>query len=468
MVQPLIPIRGDDIKMQILSVSDIIEATSGALVCGEKGLEINDITTDSRKSAAGVLFIPLKGEKADGHDFILSALNAGAVTLSERDDEYDKGTVIRVKDTRKALGDIARFYKIKYPVKSVAITGSVGKTTTKDLVYSVIAQGYKTHKTPNNFNNDIGVPLTIFGMEKGTEAAVIEMGMNHFGEISYLSDIARPDCAIISNIGMSHIENLGSQEGIFRAKMEMAQRFTEKNTLFVNGDDKFLSNIGDTPYKVVRFGMSQTNDIYAKDIVNNGLLGTEFTVVYTGGEFRCEVRQPGEHNIYNALAAVCAGLHFGLTQEQISAGLRDCVYTSSRLEITEHNGMEIINDCYNSSPDSVRAALKVMKHTVKTRRVAILGDILEMGTYAKDAHFELGKSVKELGIDLLVTAGENAKYIAEGAKSAGLDSVISFDTTEELKYAVGDIVKSGDCILVKASHGMEFYKIADEINTLKL
>ena len=452
--------------MQVLSVKDIIKATKGILVSGTADVEIEKITIDSRETGPGVLFVPLKGEKRDGHDFIESALDAGAMTLSERTDVYGNGTVIKVADTRKALGDIARYYKIKYPVKSVAITGSVGKTTTKDLVYSVIAQGYNTHKTPNNFNNDIGVPLTIFGMEEGTEAAVIEMGMNHFGEISYLSDIARPDCAIISNIGMSHIENLGSQEGIFRAKMEMAERFTDKNTLFVNGDDKFLGSIGNTTYKVVRFGMADTNDVYAKDIVNKGLSGTEFTVVYSGGEFRCEVRQPGEHNIYNALAAVCAGLHFGLAEAQITAGVRDCVYTSSRLEITEHKGMEIINDCYNSSPDSVRAALKVMQHTVKTRRVAVLGDILEMGEYAKDAHFELGKSVKEIGIDLLVTAGENAKYIADGAKEAGLLDVMSFASTDELKAVVGEIVKSGDCILVKASHGMEFYKITDQIKSV--
>lgn len=452
--------------MQILSVSDIIKATDGTLISGAPNSEINSITTDSRKTAEGVLFIPLKGEKADGHDFIASALGNGAVTLTERDEAYVDRTVIKVKDTRKALGDIARFYKMKYPVKSVAITGSVGKTTTKDLVYSVIAQKFSTHKTPNNFNNDIGVPLTVFGIEKEHEAAVIEMGMNHFGEISYLADIARPDNAIITNIGMSHIENLGSQEGIFRAKMEMTELFTEKNTLFVNGDDKFLKNICDTPYKVVRFGMADTNDVYAKDIVNNGLMGTEFTVVYPEGEFRCEVRQPGEHNIYNALAAVCAGLNLGLSETEIAAGLCECVYTASRLEITGHKGMEIINDCYNSSPDSVRAALKVMQDTLKQRRVAVLGDILEMGEYAKDAHFELGKSVKELGVDLLVTAGENAGYIAEGAKEAGLNAVVSYATTDELKEHIAEIVTSGDCILIKASHGMEFYKIADEIKAM--
>lgn len=452
--------------MQTLSVSDIIKATDGTLISGAPDSEINSITTDSRKAADGVLFIPLKGEKADGHDFIASALGNGAVTLTERDEAYGAGTVIKVKDTRRALGDIAHFYKMKYPVKSVAITGSVGKTTTKDLVYSVIAQGFNTHKTPNNFNNDIGVPLTVFGIEKEHEAAVIEMGMNHFGEISYLADIARPDSAIITNIGMSHIENLGSQEGIFRAKMEMTELFTEKNTLFVNGDDKYLKTISDTPYKVVRFGMADTNDVFAKDIVNNGLMGTEFTVVYPDGEFRCEVRQPGEHNINNALAAVCAGLNLGISEEKIAIGLRDCVYTASRLEITEHKGMELINDCYNSSPDSVRAALKVMKDTLKERKVAILGDILEMGEYAKDAHLGLGKSVKELGIDLLVTAGENAGYIAEGAKQAGLDNVLSFETTDELRANISKIVKGGDCILIKASHGMEFYKIADEIKAI--
>ena len=452
--------------MQILSVSDIVKATDGVLISGMAESEINSITTDSRKAETGVLFIPLKGEKADGHDYIASALSNGASVITQRIGEYSDGTVVKVKDTRKALGDIARYYKMKYPVRSVAITGSVGKTTTKDLVYSVIAQGYKTHKTPNNFNNDIGVPLTIFGMEEGTEAAVIEMGMNHFGEISYLSDIARPDCAIITNIGMSHIENLGSQEGIFRAKMELTEKFEDNNTLFVNGDDKFLGSVGNTSYKVIRFGMSDKNDVYAKNIVNNGLMGTMFTVVHPGGEFRCEVRQPGEHNIYNALAAVCAGLHFGLNETQIAAGLSNCEYTASRLEITEHMGMEIINDCYNSSPDSVRAALKVMKNTLKARKVAILGDILEMGKYAKDEHFELGKSVKELGVDLLVTAGENAKHIAEGAKTAGLGDVVSYETTDELREHVAEIVKNGDCILVKASHGMEFYKISDEIKNM--
>ena len=451
--------------MQILSINDIAKATGGKIICGSDKGVIHAITTDSRQADKDVLFIPLKGERADGHDYIPSALDKGAVSISEREIDSDK-TVIKVADTRLALGDIARYYKIKYPVPTVSITGSVGKTTTKDLVYAVIAEKYKTHKTPNNFNNDIGVPLTVFGIEKEHEAAVIEMGMNHFGEISYLAGIVKPDVAIITNIGMSHIENLGSQEGIFKAKMEITENFTEANTLIVNGDDKFLGNISDTPYKLVKFGMSDTNDVYAKDIENKGLSGMDFTVVHPDGEFRCSLKQPGEHNIYNALAAVCAGLNMGLAECEIARGIENCVYTSSRLEISEHNEMEIINDCYNSSPDSVRAALRVMANTLKSRKVAVLGDILEMGEYAKDAHFDLGKTVKDMGIDFLITAGSNAKYIAEGAKSLGMENVVSYATTDELVSDINNLVKPDDCILVKASHGMEFYKVTEAIKAI--
>ena len=452
--------------MQVLSIQDIVKATNGTLICGSDKGEIHTVTTDSRQAGKGVLFIPLKGEKVDGHDFIMSALDMGAVSVSQRDIDSDN-TVIKVSDTRIALGDIARYYKAKYPVPTISITGSVGKTTTKDLTYAVIAEKYNTHKTPDNFNNDIGVPLTIFGIEKEHNAAVIEMGMNHFGEISYLAGIVKPDIAIITNIGMSHIENLGSQEGIFRAKMEITENFTEANTLIVNGDDEFLSKIENTPYKLVKFGMSDKNDVYAKDIENKGLQGIDFTIVYHEGEFRCTLKQPGEHNIYNALSAVCAGLQMGLSEKELAKGVESCVYTSSRLEISEHNGMEIINDCYNSSPDSVRAALKVMTYTLKSRKVAVLGDKLEMGEYAKDAHFNLGKAVKELGIDMLITAGNNARYIAEGAKSEGFDNVISYSSREDLIKEVNNLVKPDDCILIKASHGMEFYKVTDKITELK-
>ena len=454
--------------MQVMSISDILSATGGELVhksTNSAYVNIKGITTDSRKAGEGMLFIPLKGETRDGHDFINSAVADGAVSLTERCDSYTEGDIIKVMDTRKALGDIAKYYKSKYPIPTVSITGSVGKTTTKDLVYSVISQGFNTHKTPNNFNNDIGVPLTVFGIEKEHTAAVIEMGMNHFGEIEYLADIVKPDCAIITNIGMSHIENLLSQEGILRAKLEITKNFTDKNTLFVNGDDKYLSAIPQAEHKIVRYGLDTSNDVYAKDIINKGLEGVSFTAVCDKGEFDVTIRQPGVHNVYNALAAICAGLYMGLGFDECAKGIEECVYTSSRLEIIQANGVEIINDCYNASPDSVRAALKVMALSLKPRKVAILGDILEMGEFAPDAHYKLGEAVKDSGVDLLITAGEMAKHIATGAKDAGAGDVISFDTTDALKKEITTIIKNGDCVLVKASHGMRFIEITEALTS---
>lgn len=457
--------------MQSLTLKDILKATNGKIISKSNNAfetEFNEITTDSRVVKEGVLFIPLAGERFDGHDYIKSAIEHGAsAALTHKDIDADiNAMLVEVDDTKKALGDIARYYKQKYFVPSVAITGSVGKTTTKDMISGVLSEHYNTLKTPNNFNNDIGVPLTIFGLEKKHEMAVIEMGMNHFGEIEYLSGIALPDAAVITNIGMSHIENLGSQEGIFKAKMEIVSRFTDKNTLFVNGDDKFLKTVSSDTYKVIKYGIDKSNDIYACDIVNKGLSGVEFTVVYGDIKFKAEVTQPGIHNVYNALAAIAVGLHFGVTVQECINGLKHCVYTSQRLEVIDHNGIEIINDCYNSSPDSVRAALKVQQQSVKPRKVAILGDILEMGDFAPEAHYELGKDVVSSGVDMLVTAGINAARIAAGARDNGMENVVSYNTTDDIVKDLSSILKDGDSVLVKASHGMHFENITNAIKEI--
>lgn len=453
--------------MEILTLNDILDATHGKLIggceCGIK--EFNDITTDSRQAGEGVLFIPLAGERFDGHNFIASALENGAsAALTHMETEPVPGkAVIKVEDTRKALGDIARYYKAKYPIPTAAITGSVGKTTTKDMIYAVLAAHFNTHKTQANYNNDIGVPLTVFGLKKEHEAAVIEMGMNHFGEIRYLAGIAVPDVAVITNIGMSHIENLGSQEGIFKAKMEIAERFSENNTLIVNGDDKFLGTVKGEKYNVVKYGMDKGNDIYAEDIKNNGLSGLEFTVVTQDTSFRAEVKQPGIHNVYNALAAIAVGLQFGETPEECVRGLRECQYTAQRLEVINKGGIEVINDCYNSSPDSIRAALGVQQLSTQPRRVAILGDVLEMGDFAKEAHYALGRDVVEKGVDVLITAGENAAEIARCARELGMKNVISYETTADVVKDISNLVKDGDSVLVKASHGMKFIDITETI-----
>ena len=456
--------------MQRITTGDILKASGGALLCGNAETELNSIVTDSRKAAEGALFIPLLAER-DGHDYIEAAFSKGAAaTITHKDIEPREGkTVIRVKDTMRALHDIAVYYKKKYPVGTVAVTGSVGKTTTKDMLYAALAAKYKTVKTQENFNNEIGVPLTIFGIEKEHERAVIEMGMNHFGEIERLAEMAQPDAAVITNIGMSHIEYLGSQEGIFKAKMEVTKQFGANNTLIVNGDEKFLSKTkGMGQYKVIYYGINNPeNDVYAKDIVNNGLKGVEFTAVADGKEYRVSVTQPGTHNVYNALAAICVGQVFGVPVDDAVRGIKECEYTSGRLEIAETGGMQIINDCYNSSPDSVKAALGVLKCATMTRRAAVLGDMLELGSYARDTHYAIGRAVAESGTDLLITAGEMAKYIAEGARDAGMENIIEFSDTSGVCDNIGDILKAGDAVLIKASHGMHFEKIFETIKGME-
>lgn len=455
--------------MQRMTIRDILNATGGTLLSGSEDTEINQIITDTRKLTDGSLFIPLVGEKFDGHEFIKAAFDMGAAAvLTHNDTELliDK-TIIKVEDTLKALRDITAYYKKKYPLPTVAVTGSVGKTTTKDMLYAALSEKYNTLKTPNNFNNEIGVPITVFMLEKEHECAVIEMGMNHFGEIERLAEMGQPNVAVITNIGMSHIENLGSQEGIFKAKMEITKRFTKDNTLIVNGDDKFLSTTkGMGEYKVVYYGIDNPeNDVYAKDIVNNGLKGIEFTAVVDGKDYHVEVTQPGKHNVYNALAAICVGREFGVEIEDSIRGIKNCEYTSQRLEVDEFGGMQIINDCYNASPDSIRAALSVLKCATVPRKIAILGDVLEMGEFARDAHYALGKAVVESNVDMLITAGENAEYIARGAKDCGMENVVSFPKTLDVCNYVKDVLHEGDAVLIKASHGMHFEDIYNTIKT---
>lgn len=446
-----------------MTIKDILKATGGTLLSGSENTVITDVITNSRKACEGVLFIPIIGDKFDGHEFIKAAFDMGAaaaITQKETELFLDK-TIVKVADTRKALGDIAKYYKQIHNVPTVAITGSVGKTTTKDMIASVVSQKYRTLKTKNNFNNDIGVPDTIFNLEKEHEAAVIEMGMNHFGEIEYLAQIGRPDIAVITNIGESHIANLGSQEGIFKAKMEITKLFNSKNTLIVNGDDKFLSKTkGMGEYKVIYYGKENPlNDVSAKNIVPNGMHGIKFTAVTSDGEYEVCVNVPGEHNVYNALAAICVGLEMNIPMTDIVRGIENVELTAERLDIEDFCGITIINDCYNASPDSVRAAVKVLANETAKRKIALLGDILEMGDYAEKAHYELGKFVAESGIDILVTAGSNMKRLADGARDGGMRDVTAFDRTLEVCEYIKDKLSKGDAVLIKASHGMNFGEV---------
>ncbi len=453
--------------MRKLTVGEVANAAHGKIIRGNAEACISRVVTDSRTAEEGCLFVPLVAER-DGHDFIPSAIRGGAsAVIVHRDTEVDgECAVIRVEDTTVALGDIAKFYKEKYNVFTVAVTGSVGKTTTKDMVYTAISAGKRTIKTQKNFNNHIGVPLTVFTIEEDTEAAVIEMGMNHFGELEYLASIVKPDAAIITNIGMSHIENLGSREGIFKAKMEVAKNFGRDNTLILNGDDEYLPKVGrDREYKVIYYGINNPdNDVYARDIQNLGLDGTEFTAVDGEKEYRVRVRIPGAHNVYNALAAICAAKVSSVPAEAAVKAIEHTELTENRLETEEVDGKTLIKDYYNASPDSVRAALTILGYASDKRRVAVLGDILEMGEYAQKAHYELGEAVVKSGADMLVAAGGNAAFIAKGAKDCGMKNVHSFKTTEEACEFVRTHLQKNDAVLIKASHGMNFEKI---YNTIK-
>lgn len=454
--------------MQAMTIEDVIKATGGKLVCGTMDKTFDAVVSDSRKVTQNSLFVALVGEKFDGHEFIRASFDMGAVAVvSQKDTEQfiDK-TIIKVDDTLKAFGDIAKYYKQKYNVPTVSVTGSVGKTTTKDMLSSVLAQKYNTLKTIGNFNNAIGLPITVFGLEPQHEAAVLEMGMSHFGEIEYLANIAKPDIAVITNIGQSHIENLGSREGIFKAKMEITSQFTSSNTLIVNGDDDYLATIGkNNEYQVIYYGINNpNNDVYAKDIENNGLNGIKFTAVVDGNEYSIEVNVAGIHNVYNALAAICVGRKMDISMEKIAEGIRTFELTKMRLAVEEYNGITIINDCYNASPDSIKAALGVLSTAECKRRVAVLGDVLEMGEYAKDAHYALGEFVKKNNVDLLITAGENMKHLAKGALDCGVGEVVALNKTLDVcEYIKGEI-KIGDAVLIKASRGMHFEEV---YNTIK-
>ena len=453
-------------RMQRLNVKDILAATGGTLVCGVEDFEIFEITTDSRKAGANMLFVPIVGDNNDGHDFIGSAFENGAETvITHRDIPAISGkNIIRVHDTRIAFGDIARYYKEKYNLPTVAITGSVGKTTTKDMISAVLAMKYNTLKTQGNFNNDIGLPITVFRLEKKHEAAVLEIGMSHMGEIRYLASIAKPDVAVITNIGMSHIENLGSQENIYYSKLQICDFMDKDKLLIVNGDDEYLNRYFDK-CRVIRCGIDNKKcDLVAENIENLGLDGTKFTVNIDGENHEIYVKIPGVHNVYNALIAIAVGRHYNIPMQDIKDGIREFLLTGMRMEVKDFGGFTVINDCYNASPDSMRAALAVLGDMKAKRKIAVLGDVFEMGSFAEKALYEVGLSIEN--IDMIVTVGENSRFIARGANFAGIKDTKSFKTVEEAIVFLKENVKPQDAVLVKASRGMKFERITEALKTI--
>lgn len=448
--------------MKSITLGEIAKAVSGDFA-GNCDIKINSITTDTRKITKGCLFVPLKGEKFDGHDFISQAFEKGAVCcLSHKNDIG--GNVIYVKDTKKALGDIARYYRGLFNIKVCGITGSVGKTTTKDMIYSVLSQKYRTIKTQGNFNNDIGLPLTVFNIEEDTEAAVIEMGMNNFGEISYLTKIACPDVAVITNVGVSHIENLGSREGILKAKCEIFEGLPKNGTAILNADnDMLVTLMGKTTHKTIWFGIENRKDLFAENIETKGIEGVKCTICANGTKFDVNIGVPGDHMVLNALAAAAVGFEFGLSCEEIKAGIESFVPTGMRMEITKtKNNITVINDAYNANPVSMKAAIDVLLRA-DGEKTAVLGDMFELGDFGPKLHFEVGQYAAEKGIDNIICIGSISKNMYDGALSKNGHAVYFEDTDSFFKNGFELVSKADTTVLVKASHSMQFEKIAEKI-----
>lgn len=447
-----------------LSIREVVTACRGRLICGDDELVFSGVSTDTRTIEPGMLFIPIRGENFDGHKFIDKAIeNGAAAVLTELGGEYSVPAV-RVEDTRRAMGRLASYYLNKLNIPTVAITGSVGKTTTKDMVASVLAKRYNVYKTQGNLNNDIGVPLTVFALKPYHTAAVIEMGMNHFGEISYLTSIVKPDVALITNVGVSHIENLGSREGILKAKCEIFEGLKSDGTAIVNGDDDMLSTLRGKLKGLVMFGTDASLDWYADNIREHGLEGIDCTIHGNGSSvcFDVSISVPGRHMVLNALAAAAAGYALGMSAEEIKAGIEDFKPTKMRMDIIHSGDLTIINDAYNSNPVSAMAAVDVLAAEGGVR-CAVLGDMFELGSFAPKLHYDLGEYTAKKGIDIIVAVGELSRELYEGAKQVRNKDVYYFKTQEEFLENIDSIIRGKMTVLVKASRGMKFEKTTEKL-----
>ena len=448
--------------MEPMTARRIAAAVDGVwLNPSENAPAVTAVCTDSRSLIPGCLFLPWVGERFDGHDFIDAALEGGAAGClcarapkTLRDDRF----YIQVPDTRLALRALASAYRDQFSIPVIQVTGSVGKTTTKEMIAAVLGAKLRVWKTPENYNNDVGTPLTLLGLTREHQAAVIETGMNHFGEIEYLTEMVRPDVAVISNIGDAHIQNLGSREGILKAKCEIFSHLKKGGLAVLNGDDALLDTVA-VPFPTVRCGKSEHCQARIAEIADYGVDGIRCTVVTEKERYALDVPAPGEHMAYAAAIAAAVGEALGLSREEIVRGAASYVPAGSRMRVLRLPGRRmLLDDCYNANPQSVAAALEILARTDCRRRVAVLGDMGELGGIKSRAHYNMGALAAMLGVDLVfaVGSGELAGKIADGVALGG-GSVLYFPTKEEaLPELRRQLDQEGTVMLVKASHAMKF------------
>ncbi len=455
--------------MKPILIKDIVKAVNGRLIYNNKNIEnkyISGVSTDTRTISLGELFIPLRGKSFDGHNFLKTAFEKSALCALSEEDIDVGGALILVEDTLKALEDLAQYYLSLFNIPVVAVTGSTGKTTTKELIFSVIKQGFDALKTEGNFNNEIGLPLTVFRIEDSTQAVVLEMGMSDFGEIHRLSKIARPNIAVITNIGVSHIENLGSRDGILKAKCEIFDFIKENGIKILNYDDDKLITLKNKKENIVYFSIGDKNaQYYAENISENPLISISCKINTPNGSFDATIPLPGMHMVSNALAAAAVGEALGLNHSQIKRGIEEFKSAKMRMDIIDNENYKIINDVYNANPDSVKAGINVLA-AAEGRKVCILGDMLELGSESSRLHFETGKYAAEKGIDVIVSIGDAAVDLYKGACESGRDksSFFYFKTKEDFFENFKDILKDNDTILIKASRAMKFEKITQRLD----
>lgn len=458
--------------MKHMTLSEIADACCG-IYCGDPAFldcEVSSVAIDSRKVIKDTLFVAIKGARVDGHSFIPQVMEAGALcSLSEQDLGDVDYPYIRVSSCTEALKDLAEHYRRSLDIKVVGITGSVGKTSTKEMIASVLSEKYNVLKTEGNFNNEIGLPLTVFNIREEHEVAVLEMGISHFGDMKPLAKIARPDVCVITNIGYAHLENLGTRDGILKEKSSMTDYMNPKGSVIFNGDDdklkSYTSRDGRTP---VYFGLTSSCPFHVENIERKGLKGTYAEFVTPTSRFHAHISIPGDHMIYNVLAGVAVGYALGMNNDEIARGIEKLVPIAGRNNLIEAKHYTIIDDCYNANPASMKSSLDVLAYA-DTRKVAILGDMGELGADELAMHREVGAYAAFKNTDVLVCIGALSKDMAEAAKETVLATeknmkVFHFDTKEDFYQNMEQILKENDTILVKASHFMEFPEIVKKLS----
>jgi len=425
--------------------------------------EPNEIVIDSRIVQLGNLFCALPGEKVDGHKYVSMAFDAGAFAcLVTHVPEGETRPCIVVEDVVAAMGDIAAAYRATLQIPIVGITGSVGKTTMKEMISSVLQQRFAVLKTDKNYNNHMGVPMTLSRINPEHRAAVVEMGINHFGEMEYLAKIVRPDVAVFTNIGRCHLEYLGDRYGVFLAKTEMMPYIKPNGSVFVCGDDDLLAHYDYAGLDVFTFGTGEDNVFHAENVVVHGKDGITCDIVCYDRRIPVTIHAYGKHMILAALGAAAVCMNFGMSDGDIAAGIAAYQPVGGRAAIIETEKLTIINDCYNANPDSMKSAIESLA-MCPGRKVAVLGDMYELGGESAAMHREMGEVCVKEGIDLLIACGELGADIANAAKDAGMTDVHHFADRDSLQNAISGLVNNGDYVLVKASHGLHLETIVEAL-----